>query len=232
MKHIIIDALNLINYNKELKRILKKSLEQASNLFLEYINAFALAHPKYKITVVFDGRLAETYSSLENVYLEESGNRIADHIIIEYIKNSVNPKFITVVSSDKEILNYAHKNYANFYRAEEFWLELEMTFNGVISDEEKVKYNRPEIDKNNLKPENNYLKYFQDNPIDNDFLDSSFVKNKSPKDYKIIEKKKEKTKSKNQYSSDELNLDFSQLKNYYDKNTPIEKSLKNKDKFK
>jgi|GEM_PF-1745978 len=239
MRHIIIDALNLINFDKDTQRIFNKSYEQGCNLFVEYMNAYALKFPKYKITAVFDGRLGEIYSGLKNLYLEESGNRIADRVIIEYIKNSVNPKLLTIISSDREILNFAKNNYCDYYRAEEFWLELKMAFEHSVTVEEIDEYNKPNLDESNFKAENNYLKYFDENPLDRDFMDSSFVKDKSSKNFETTTFPKSNNLKKAKQNStslpkqklnadDELNIE--KLKNRFDKNIPFKEEKKNQKK--
>lgn len=225
MRHIIIDALNLINYDNNTQQVFINSYEKGCKLFLDYLHAYALKFPKYRITAVFDGRLGDVFSGLPNLYLEESGKRIADRVIIEYINNSINPKSLTIVSSDKEILDFAKRNYSDYYRAEEFWLELKMAIESNISNDEIENYKKPKLDSYNFKEENNYFKFFDENPIDKDFLNSSFVKDKSNKNFlensnlkDIKSTKKQNYSKKKTNSDDDVKLDTEKLKNKFNKN--------------
>ena len=195
----IIDGFNLINSDNELKKLSKESKNKSIEKFLYYLNAYAKEYKNFKFTVVFDGYLNEVYSSLKNVYLEESHHFEADQIIKDYVKNAVKPKEIYVVSSDREVYSYARVNNANIYYSEEF-IDL-IKYHGEV-DLSDLDYNKQLSYE--LEPGENLLHYFSNNPLDEDF-----VKNQNFKqdDSQKIKPKEEAKKKKVSPDPEEKNID-------------------------
>ncbi len=211
MKHYIIDAHNLIHFDKKLNNILETiSVNQARIELINLINPFAKKYSKYKITVVFDGVLENVFSSLENLYIVEAGRyKIADDVIKDYIRWDRNRKLCTVVSNDLEVIQYARLHDCNILKTENFIYELNFVKAGDINkkDIENVKIISSEAI--NAIEVDNLLKYFEDNPID-----GSKKETKEKSSYS----KKQKDISKVDKIEKQIELvDFSGLKNYFEK---------------
>ncbi|MCX6146616.1 MAG: NYN domain-containing protein [Candidatus Kapabacteria bacterium] len=221
MKHYIIDAHNIIHFDKNLNKVLEqKSVDLARIELINLINPFAKKYPKYKITVVFDGVLGNVFSSLENLYVIEAGRyKKADDVIQDYIRWETNRKLCTVVSNDLEVVQYAKLHDCNILKTEDFLYELNFAKAGTIRkyDIENVKIIAPEMV--NAKSVDNLLRYFEDNPIEG----SNSNSNKKKK-YSAVSKIDSKVNIKEVV---EDIFDINGLKNYFEKG--ITSTKKNKD---
>ncbi|HDL18256.1 MAG TPA: hypothetical protein ENH29_04295 [Bacteroidetes bacterium] len=131
---IIIDAYNLIHRVGDLRIHLQQNLENARERLLQKLIVFR-QNKKIKITVVFDGDQVGQPSSVTRNGLQiyySIPPRNADETIKILLRKRKNPRNITVVSSDNEILNFARTNRAITMRSEEFYqkfLRVEQTKN-------------------------------------------------------------------------------------------------------
>ena len=119
---IIIDAYNLIYRASDLRKHLQQSLENAREQLLQKLIVFR-QNKKIKITVVFDGNRVGQPSSVTRSGLQIHYSippKNADEIIKFLVRRRKNPRNITVVSSDNEILNFATSR-ANIMKSEEFY---------------------------------------------------------------------------------------------------------------
>jgi predicted RNA-binding protein with PIN domain len=221
MKHYIIDAHNIIHFDKTLNKVLEqKSVDLARVELINLINPFAKKYAKYKITVVFDGVLGNVFSSLENLYVIEAGRyKTADDVIQDYIRWETNRKLCTVVSNDLEVVQYAKLHDCNILKTEDFLYELNFAKAGIIRkyDIENVKIIAPEMV--NAKSVDNLLRYFEDNPIEGSNSNSS-----KKKKYSVVSKIDSKVNIK---EVEEEIFDINGLKNYFEKG--ITSTKKNKD---
>lgn len=120
---IIIDAYNLIYRASDLRKHLQQSLEIARERLLQKLIVFR-QNKKIKITVVFDGNRVGQPSSVTRSGLQIHYSippKKADEIIKFIVRKRKNPRNITVVSSDNEILNFARTSRANIMKSEEFY---------------------------------------------------------------------------------------------------------------
>lgn len=206
MIHYLIDAYNLIHQDPELTFELNKSPKEAAEKLFQMLAKFASHHSKKKFTLVFDGEPFDIHSPFENVYIEGSGRHKADDIIKGYISVAVNAKNYVVISSDKEILSFAKMYFAEYYLSEQFILELRM-FNKSSFDERELDiYNN--IQKDETKPKDLLLKYFNENPLDPNTLEEiqsekEVQKNETKKESKIKVSKPKEIKEK-ELDNDEL----------------------------
>ncbi len=116
---ILIDGFNLIYKFPDLEELMyRDKLTEARigllNKLKEYQNL-----TKAKIRVVFDGKKeqslnikSETVKSIDVFY---SLDFSADFLIKQFIKKDINPKLTTVVTSDKDIIDYVSRFKAKFY---------------------------------------------------------------------------------------------------------------------
>ena len=200
MIHYLIDAYNLIHQDKDLARELSKSPKDAAEKLFVMLAKFANYHSKKKFTLIFDGEPYDIHSPIDNLYIEGSGRLKADDIIKSYIQVAVNPKYYIVVSSDKEIINFAHLHSASYFLSEQFILELKMFNSKSIEETEFEVFN--ETQKNIKKEADPLLKFFNDNPLDPNTFEE--IKHIDSLTQTSIQKKESpsKEKSKNELSAE------------------------------
>lgn len=209
MLHYLIDAYNLIHQDNTLKNILlRNSNEQAAEKLFQLMSGFANDNPKKKFTLIFDGSPFDIHSPFENVYIEGSGKFKADDIIKSYISSAVNAKNYIVITSDREIINFAKQYYAGYYLSEQFILELRMASTKSADEEELEIYKTTQ--KEEIQPKDLLLKYFNENPLDPETLDEIESKpKKSQQQSNIPVKTKVKPKviqyEEKQLSDEDLN---------------------------
>ncbi len=137
MAHIIIDGYNLIG-------IAHKNLEKARNDIIEKLSEYTRLK-RHDITIVFDGwksgQGAETKMRIGNVNIIYSrlGEK-ADFVIKKILSDDIRPWI--VISSDREISDFADKKDFVSIKSDEFEDKLDAFFN---PDEEDVLKN-DEID--------------------------------------------------------------------------------------
>jgi len=109
MKKIIIDGYNLIHSIPKLKNKLNSDLESARNDLTDMLFRYK-NKKKVDITVVFDGRAGSIESKDRKkgivVYFSHAPEK-ADQVIKRLIDKNEKEKGVMVVSSDREIFDYA-----------------------------------------------------------------------------------------------------------------------------
>ena len=144
---ILIDGFNLIYKFPELEGLMYqgKLLEARTgllNMLKQYRNI-----TKSSITVVFDGKKdvsveikMETVKSIDVYYSLEYS---ADFIIKQFVKQDLNPKMTTVVTSDKDIIDYVKRFKAKVKTSEEFSAEMNETIDSYFESLEPEKDENP-----------------------------------------------------------------------------------------
>ncbi|UCF65671.1 MAG: NYN domain-containing protein [bacterium] len=161
-QNLIIDGYNLIEAAPEMFAKMP-SLEGRRKHLLKLL----VSTPRLRdsdILVVFDGKspsnTAKKYS-FRGIRVKFSGNQQeADQIIQHIIRTEASSKNLTVVSSDREILNTARDHRAQTLTAQEFWKR-----NRKISVTDKNQNNsaanhQPDLTKREVKE---WLKIFKQN---------------------------------------------------------------------
>jgi predicted RNA-binding protein with PIN domain len=126
---IYIDGFNLLYKFRKTEELMElNKLSRARNLFLEYLKYY-ISKKKKKILVVFDGKkepgidiTSEYYGTIKVIYSLE---RSADEVIKEIIRKDKNRASNMVVSSDREIINYAKLYGIRVKKSEDFAKEVE-----------------------------------------------------------------------------------------------------------
>jgi len=121
---IIIDAFNLTYKFPELEEMMSKGqLTAARKGLIEKIKAY-LKSKKENLKLVIDGKkkpsdltAQEKIGGIEIYYSQDFS---ADFLIKEFVKSSPNPKMLTVVTSDKEIITFVKKFRAKIIKSEDF----------------------------------------------------------------------------------------------------------------
>lgn len=125
MKTLIIDGYNVIYAIPQIEELLDESLELARQALIRLVSEFKGARRDIeKVYVVFDGKAdgfdeETTLASGISAVYTRSGKE-ADNKIIELIRDSANPGFITVVSNDNFLYNNSRSLGARIMRVEEF----------------------------------------------------------------------------------------------------------------
>lgn len=121
---LLIDGFNLMYKFPDLEeKMLRGLLDEARDLLLDRLREFQRIR-RSRIRIVFDGvkRPAphvrrETVGSIDVYY---SLDYSADFLIKQFIKKDPNPRMTTVVTSDKDILEYVSRFKARTMTSEKF----------------------------------------------------------------------------------------------------------------
>jgi len=125
---ILIDGMNLIYKFPDLTAFLVESrLEEARHGLLSYLWQYFKDKKLVEVLVFFDGRKLsdmDCYSEYyEKISVHYSHAQKADDLIIGYLTRTPIPSQCLVISTDKEIVNFARKVRAKRKTSEEFYLE-------------------------------------------------------------------------------------------------------------
>ena len=140
----IIDGNNLIGKIPQLWKMQKKD-KQSSRSGLVYQLERYFHQKKILVSLHFDGFQNEIIKG-RGIKITYSNNTSADSKIKDEISLSNNPKLITVISSDQNILEFARVNSCSFIKSEQFVKE--MNKSPKIEDEERI---IKEIDNEEMK---------------------------------------------------------------------------------
>ena len=136
MIHYIIDGNNLIGKIKSLHSLQNKEKQASREALVNILNR-CFAGKKVKLTLHFDGH-SNLSLQLSKGRITYSEGKTADSKIKEEIDQSKNPKLITLVSSDYNLMNYARLSSAAVIKSEDFYKEFEKS-NFKNEEKERVK---------------------------------------------------------------------------------------------
>lgn len=109
MQHFIIDGYNLIHAIPSLKKTLTHDAQSARELLIHSV-AQLTHRRKFRCTIVFDGSSPANTSKQSPhapVHVVYSFPQSADAKIKQMIEQSKNRSSLVIISSDREILNFA-----------------------------------------------------------------------------------------------------------------------------
>ncbi|HOP30247.1 MAG TPA: NYN domain-containing protein [Spirochaetota bacterium] len=159
---LLIDGFNLIYKFPELESLMcYGQLNKAREGLLEILRDYQKIR-KGGITVVFDGKKepsievrSEKIGSIDVYY---SLDYSADYLIKQFIKKDMNPKMITVVTSDKDIIFYINRFGAKNISSEKFAENVQSVFKASqLAEEEKIE----ELEKVNPAVSDDEISYWQ-----------------------------------------------------------------------
>jgi len=138
---LLIDGLNLIYKFPELEeKMYYQQLDAAREGLLDILKEYQKLK-KTSIGIVFDGKKGpsieirnEKSGSLDIYY---SLDYSADFLIKQFVKNDSNPKMISVVTSDKDIISFIKRFGARNITSEKFAEHVKETFKEHIEEQEK-----------------------------------------------------------------------------------------------
>lgn len=121
---ILIDGFNLIYKFPDLEEMMYRHLlEEARTGLLEKLREYH-SIKKTDIRVVFDGKKRPSYTTkserVGTIHVYYSLDYSADYLIKQFIKKDLNPRMTTVVTSDKDIINYVKRFKARVIKSEDF----------------------------------------------------------------------------------------------------------------
>jgi len=152
---ILIDGMNLLYKFPDLEGLMYEGrLEDARKGLLGILREYR-AIKKEHIRVVFDGRRkpgdttrTETLGRIEICY---SHDLSADYIIKEYVKHDANPRMITVVTSDKDILFYVNRFKTRNITSEKFSDQVRETIENANKVESPEKETDPVLSDDEMR---------------------------------------------------------------------------------
>jgi predicted RNA-binding protein with PIN domain len=118
MKHYIIDGNNLIGKIPSIKRF-QKINKQASREKLAFLIERYFIKQKNSVTLYFDGYINELIK-VNRVKIKYSENKTADEQIKLEIEKSKSPKNIIVITSDRNIAEFAKVCSCEVIKSEDF----------------------------------------------------------------------------------------------------------------
>lgn len=140
----IIDGNNLIGKIPKLWKMQQKE-KQSSREGLAFQLERYFYYKKIQVSLHFDGH-ENSHIRAKGIKIIYSENTNADNKIKDEISFSNNPKLITVISSDFNVLDFARVNSCSIIKSEVF--AREMNKKDDIEDEEKL---AKSIDNNEMK---------------------------------------------------------------------------------
>jgi uncharacterized protein len=120
MKTYIIDGTNILHKDSDLRLKMRKNYEIACNSLLNKIKSYHYNYQTFKFYLFFDGAIDTKIESIPAIAIKFSIDDSADNLIKQFIKSLNNRKNISVVSSDTEIINYAHIHSIDAISSEDF----------------------------------------------------------------------------------------------------------------
>lgn len=159
---LLVDGLNLIYKFPELEAMMYYSqLDNAREGLLDILKRYQKLR-KGGISVFFDGRKGpsnETKSEKSGtIDVYYSLDYSADFLIKQFVKKDTNPKMLTVVTSDKDIIFYINRFGAKNITSEKFAEHVNTVFKEFQEEQEQA---RVSMEKENPDISQDELSYWQ-----------------------------------------------------------------------
>jgi predicted RNA-binding protein with PIN domain len=151
----LIDGYNLIYKFPHLEELmLQDNLMEARRELLDLLKMFAKLTRK-TIRIVFDGqKTSDIPISNEKVYTIDvyySLHYSADFLIKEFIRKDLQPRNTTVVTSDKDIVEYVSRFKTKTMKSEDFALFVNQTIEDFISAQTPEKEENPNLSQKEIE---------------------------------------------------------------------------------
>ncbi|MFH0974940.1 MAG: NYN domain-containing protein [Spirochaetota bacterium] len=151
---ILIDGFNLIYKFPELERLMYAGNLSGARIGLlnklkEYRNI-----TKLNITVIFDGKKDQSLEikkeCIKSIDVYYSLDYSADFLIKQFVKKDLNPRMITVVTSDKDIIDYVIRFKAKVKTSDDFFKHINATIAAYCDSPEPEKNENPVLDEEEI----------------------------------------------------------------------------------
>jgi predicted RNA-binding protein with PIN domain len=151
---ILIDGFNLIYKFPALEELMHAGkLSEARKALIEILKEYNAIKPA-DIRIVFDGkrnqgdRLHQESIGAFTVYYSHDFS--ADHIIKEFVKHSLNPRMMKIVTSDNDIIAYVARFHAAVIKSEDFAEQIKSAIAKNISEKIPEKDSNPILSQEEL----------------------------------------------------------------------------------
>ncbi len=153
-KDIIVDGFNLLYKYPHLEEFMyRNNLTKARNGLIKILNEY-VSKSKKNITVYVDGKKEEglniTKEKVGNINIVYTIDVTADYEIKKFVMKSRQPGIITVVSSDKEVIQVVKGCGAHFLKSEEFVQIINQVLSTVIEEKDE-KQSDVNLSKNDIE---------------------------------------------------------------------------------
>lgn len=123
---LVLDGFNVIYKFPEFEEdMVRGQLESAMRGLTSYMAFLRKSYPKMEIHIFFDGRRSrgdDTFRDYESgIHTYYSIDESADHLIREFVESKFGGEQIRVVSSDKQVRQYAKAHRCELQSSEEFY---------------------------------------------------------------------------------------------------------------
>ena len=135
MRHYIIDGNNLIGKIGDLQNLQKKNKQSSREKLAYILESYFLGKPNNKISLHYDGFMGESIK-VQNIRIIYSGKKTADDEIKYQIEKEKNRSNLIIVSSDRNLRDFASVCRCGWMSCEDFSREI---LNRSPDDEEKNK---------------------------------------------------------------------------------------------
>ena len=135
MRHYIIDGNNLIGKIASLQKLQKKNKQSSRDKLAFILESYFLGKPNNKISLHYDGFPGQSIK-IQNIRIIYSGKKTADDEIKSQIEQEKNRRNLIVVSSDRNLKDFASVCGCDWMSCEDF---AKAVMNRSPDDEEKKK---------------------------------------------------------------------------------------------
>ena len=133
MRHYIIDGNNLIGKIASLQKLQKKNKQSSRDKLAFILESYFLGKPNNKISLHYDGFPGQSIK-IQNIRIIYSGKKTADDEIKYQIEQEKNRRNLIVVSSDRNLKDFASVCGCDWMSCEDF---AKAVMNRSPDDEEK-----------------------------------------------------------------------------------------------
>lgn len=136
-EHLLVDGYNVIKTVPYFQHYERTSLERARNALQQNLNAY-IHRTGARITLYFDGSdsvsfpLEQERGSIQILF--SRAPQLADDLIKEAVQQMHGAKRVRVISSDREIRNFAQRHKIRTSAADQFFEELEASESAATHD--------------------------------------------------------------------------------------------------
>jgi predicted RNA-binding protein with PIN domain len=147
MRHFIIDGNNLIGKIGSLHKLQQKDKQSSREKLAFILESYFRGKPNNKVSLHLDGFPGQSIK-VQNIKIIYSGKKTADDEIKSQIEHDKNPRTIIVISSDRNLKDFASVCCCDWISSEDFAKDI---MNRSPEDEEKQRQDELNHDNDEFK---------------------------------------------------------------------------------
>jgi predicted RNA-binding protein with PIN domain len=147
MRHFIIDGNNLIGKISSLHKLQQKDKQSSREKLAFILESYFRGKPNNKVSLHLDGFPGQSIK-VQNIKIIYSGKKTADDEIKSQIEHDKNPRTIIVISSDRNLKDFASVCRCDWISSEDFAKDI---MNRSPEDEEKQRQDELNNDNDEFK---------------------------------------------------------------------------------